>query len=70
MSDFYCDDFYWAVEVDGLARGLFVLAADAMMFYADQCDKRPSERVALWRLNGGYLCTPAVAERYETEPQS
>lgn len=67
MQDFYCDDFYWAISVDGGARGLFVLERDAMFYYADICEKRPDEDVALWRLNGGWLCTPAVASRPGTE---
>lgn len=63
MNDFYCEDFYWAVAIDEVARGLFVLDRDAWAFYADMCEKRPDEAISLWRLNGGHLCTPAVAER-------
>ena len=63
MEDFYCSDMYWAVSGDGLARGLFVADRDAMAFYQDYSEKHQDEDVALWRLNGGYLCTPAVAER-------
>lgn len=62
MEDFYCDDFYWAVSCDGLARGLFVLEKDAVAFYEKECVDR-SEQISLWRINGGFLCMPAIRSR-------
>lgn len=68
MRDFYGEDVYWLVTVDGLISGLFMLGDDAKEFYAKKAkNEHPEAEVALWRLNGGYLCTPAVEKREAME---
>lgn len=68
MKDFYGDDLYWLVTVDELVSGLFVLGPDAKEFYAKKAKSEHEEsEVALWRLNGGYLCAPAIEKRESVE---
>ena len=67
MHDFYCHDMYWCVSMDNLATGIFLQEAAAREHYERECARYPDDEVILWRLNGGYLCTPAVAIRKSLE---
>lgn len=63
MPEFYADDMYWLVTVEGLARAVFLLEADARAFFAAIDPNEADGDVHLWRLNGGHLCRPHVAVR-------
>ena len=63
MPEFYCDDVYWLVTVDGLVRGLFALESDARQFFGSIDPAAVDGDVHLWRLNGGHLCRPHVEAR-------
>ena len=67
MKKFYGDNLYWLVTVDGFVHGIFLLEADARALYESTNPVQADGGVELWRLNGGYLCTPAVARKTPEE---